>query len=349
MNRKAAKEITLSSAYAVMLTRYLKALNHANAFASSNTTNALADGYLERRTPFSEITSLIDAIAASQGNYGFGLDIGKAVHPSDYGLLGYLLMNCETLSEAIAQAVTFKRFGNQGLKAHTKQNENHIFYALNRTHPSRYLDTLVELDFASAYHFGHILAGPHCSQTVKLDRVEFMHQPIGSIERYTACFNCPVTFGAQQDQIVLHAFAGQLPVHGANRTIYSLIKDKLERLQSELEQGVSLSEQTYDYLQHNMGPDLPDSLATAKHFHMSLSAYKKHLKHENQCFQQISDQVRMDIACRLITHENIALKEVGFQLGFNSSSAFNRAFRRWLGMSPAEYRRQQGSLAANAY
>jgi AraC-like DNA-binding protein len=62
------------------------------------------------------------------------------------------------------------------------------------------------------------------------------------------------------------------------------------------------------------------------------------LEEENCGFQEIKDRVRHDIAAHLLQKSRLSLEEIGLSLGFSELSAFHRAFRRWTGLAPGEFR-----------
>ncbi|MCZ8103623.1 MAG: helix-turn-helix transcriptional regulator, partial [Burkholderiales bacterium] len=55
-------------------------------------------------------------------------------------------------------------------------------------------------------------------------------------------------------------------------------------------------------------------------------------------WQQLVDDTRRDLALRLIEDPRRPIGEITFELGFSQQSAFARAFRRWAGESPTQYR-----------
>src|SRR5690606_7057456 len=67
---------------------------------------------------------------------------------------------------------------------------------------------------------------------------------------------------------------------------------------------------------------------------------------DNTRFQDIIDEIRRDLALSYIRDTETALGEVSFLLGFSSPAAFQRAFKRWTGMAPGQYRRQSRETQA---
>ena len=58
------------------------------------------------------------------------------------------------------------------------------------------------------------------------------------------------------------------------------------------------------------------------------------------------EQVRKDKALRYVADDQYALGEIAFLLGFSELSAFSRAFKRWTGMAPAQYRARHQKASA---
>ena len=71
---------------------------------------------------------------------------------------------------------------------------------------------------------------------------------------------------------------------------------------------------------------------------MSRYTLHKRLKAENQTFAGLLEDVRCRLALIYIQDRNRPLVEVAEMLGFSELSAFSRAFKRWMGQSPATFR-----------
>jgi AraC-like DNA-binding protein len=56
-------------------------------------------------------------------------------------------------------------------------------------------------------------------------------------------------------------------------------------------------------------------------------------------YNDLQTDVRKTLALNLLENESMALAEIAFSLGYAEVSAFNHAFRRWVGQTPGEYRR----------
>ena len=71
---------------------------------------------------------------------------------------------------------------------------------------------------------------------------------------------------------------------------------------------------------------------------MSRQTLYRRLKAEGVTFEAILDAKRRSLAIRYLGHERTSVKAAAYKLGFSEPAAFSRAFKRWTGVSPSEFR-----------
>jgi AraC-like DNA-binding protein len=82
------------------------------------------------------------------------------------------------------------------------------------------------------------------------------------------------------------------------------------------------------------------TLETAAHrLHLSPRTLQRRLREEGTSHQEVIDDSRRQLASRMLVQSGLGIAEVAFALGFSEPSGLHRAFKRWTGMTPAEYRR----------
>jgi AraC-like DNA-binding protein len=84
--------------------------------------------------------------------------------------------------------------------------------------------------------------------------------------------------------------------------------------------------------------ELPSEEAIAQALHMSPRTLQRRLKAENTSYGEVVQQTRMQLAQQLLASPDISATEVGLACGFSDASAFTRAFKRWTGTTPSDYR-----------
>jgi AraC-like DNA-binding protein len=75
----------------------------------------------------------------------------------------------------------------------------------------------------------------------------------------------------------------------------------------------------------------------------SARTLQRRLKDAGVNYNDLLNDVRKTLALNLLENETLALGEIAFSLGYSEVSAFNHAFRRWVGQSPGDYRRLRAS------
>lgn len=81
--------------------------------------------------------------------------------------------------------------------------------------------------------------------------------------------------------------------------------------------------------------------ALATDMRMSSSTLRHRLHDEGQSYAGIKDEIRRDLACSLLTTTDQTVSEIATRLGYSEPSAFYRAFRKWMGLSPEAFRKSQ--------
>lgn len=85
-------------------------------------------------------------------------------------------------------------------------------------------------------------------------------------------------------------------------------------------------------------PDRPDMADMARRLGMSDRSLRRRLAEERTSYPELVERALASTAERLVGGTNLSIKTVAYQMGFSSSAAFHRAFRRWTALSPLEYR-----------
>lgn len=175
-------------------------------------------------------------------------------------------------------------------------------------------------------------------------RVSFPHACKGRKQAYEAFFGAPVVFGQQQEARIFLARTelskplarrfGQQAA-GGDDGFASASLDAFRPGARDIEAAVArMVEATL--------PDRPVSLPeAAAALGLSPRTLQRRLGEHGSVFEQIVDARRRDIAVERLTRTEASVTTVAMFLGYSDVAHFNRAFRRWEGLSPTDYRRKQ--------
>jgi AraC-like DNA-binding protein len=118
------------------------------------------------------------------------------------------------------------------------------------------------------------------------------------------------------------------PVEALARSFAADAPDPIERVLGALEYALA----------HGEGANPLLIARTARRLGMSARTLQRRLRASGTSFTHLLQQLRERSACRLLRQDDRRLSEIAEQLGFSEHSAFSRAFKRWTGTSPGQFR-----------
>ena len=179
-------------------------------------------------------------------------------------------------------------------------------------------------------------------QPLQAERIEIEFDAPAYAESYQALSLAPVQFGAQTNQLRLSRAVLDLrnPAHCPSTWQHLLQLCEQELL--ERTRIRSLGER----IAHLLGPLLnggrePDLEEVARRLQLPTWTLRRKLAEEGTQFRAILNDTRRDLAMSYIRDTELAFGEIAYLLGFASAEAFQRAFKRWSGVTPGEFRRSQ--------
>ena len=108
---------------------------------------------------------------------------------------------------------------------------------------------------------------------------------------------------------------------------------------SQIDDTPALQTQTKNEIARALSEGLPKMAEIARRLGLSVRSFHRRLSEQGVSFQTLTEETRRDIALGMLKDDRYALSEIAFLTGYSEQSAFNRAFKRWTGSTPATYRR----------
>lgn len=276
-------------------------------------------------------------------NSPIGLELGKRVRLHHLGALGYVLANAPSAAEAWGLFERFQPSLFNGGYAEMRLEGGQLCLEWGNdfgdvgTRLSDYVLMAGTLSVAR-----QLTQRPDLSPS----RLEWMGEAPAQLKTYEAYFGCPLEFGCPTLRIWMPPAAIQLPLfppetmhmahmlEGATEPVLTDDDELLRALHRELLAQMQLGHPHIDAVSAGLG--------------MSRRSLQRFLGGYGVSYSSMLDAARQRMACVYLHDGQVSLSEVALLLGFSEQSAFNRAFRRWLGMSPTQYLRQQNSAMRDA-
>jgi AraC-like DNA-binding protein len=110
-------------------------------------------------------------------------------------------------------------------------------------------------------------------------------------------------------------------------------------LLAELPKAESLTERVRALITEQLVAGEPSAERIARALHMSRRTLARKLDQEGTSFKDLLEGTRRHLALRYVGGHDLGMTEIAFLLGFSQAAPFHRAFKRWTGQTPLEYRR----------
>jgi AraC-like DNA-binding protein len=266
-----------------------------------------------------------------------GLMLGASAPQSALQIVGPLMLSCSTLREAIQLFQRYARLFVTGVRWSLREQGDTARFTYGVGLPagdtSRFFTEYVgALAIRVGTHF-------HESAKARATEVTFKHADPGYAALYESVFRCPVRFGAEDNSITFPRARLDLEqVHG-DSMLRAMLVDSAERLLREREDK-STVERVRTLLRYRRDLSELDATTIAQAIGLSPRALRRRLGIEGVSVTSLLDEARLRIACEDLKRPDSSIKEIAERLGFSEASAFHRAFKRWTGVTPAQYSRQ---------
>lgn len=290
---------------------------------------------------YSRLAILLENCAQKADHPLFALEYGVFQGAAVFGRLLYLLKNAETVGESLNGLIEYFHFhSNGGRLAATVEGKMVIINyepILPEGTPSR---QVAELAVGIGKALLKMLLGSQWSPF----GVHFRHGPGSSPKGYSRILGLPPQFNSTINGWVFDARLLELPLSDSDPKLHSLMREHLEKM-DELS-----PRELPDYVQHLMKTFLPNGRVTidqlADYMMLSARSLQRYLNDEGTSFQTLLDTTRQSMAERYLLESSISLTQLAGILGYSDLAAFSRAFQRWYGVSPRQWRKNKGIVSS---
>src|SRR5262249_39824902 len=171
-------------------------------------------------------------------------------------------------------------------------------------------------------------------------RVRFAHPRPASIAEHERIFRCPIEFEAPRNEILFAPRLLDLPHAHRGDAVCELLRARAEELLARRSSEDGVIERVLDLLRYRSELVAVDPDDIAARLGLSARSLQRRLRARGASLSQLVDLARKEIACSALAQPEAPIKDVAARLGFSEPSAFHRAFKRWMGETPAEFRRR---------
>jgi AraC-like DNA-binding protein len=264
----------------------------------------------------------------------FGQD-SRRMKAGSFAMLVHSVLGCKSLAQALDRSLRF-----YGLIL------DDIGGSLTREGTEATI-TLRERTGTAPRVFGHevllmLLHGVACwlvGRRIPILRARFSYPEPAHSAEYRLMYCTDLAYGRPHTAIVFAAEYLNLPIVQNERSVKEFLRTAPESILVKYKNGSSLSARIRRRLRQLLPGELPDFEMLAVELNMTTATLRRRLHEEGVSYQGIKDQLRRDLAIGYLSHSDRSVMDIALELGFSERSAFHRAFRKWTGASPGEFRR----------
>ena len=295
------------------------------------TPEALAS--IDHRLPAERVMRLWELAADATGDPSFGVHAAEALPGGGYDVIDYILSTAATVGDALSRFVRYTRLVFDHSTWELEIEPRHVRLARHVIKPWRQYD---EFTFTLVLSRLRMATGTLWAP----ERVELQHARHHDDGELARVFACPVSFGAHASAMY---FAPELlsvaHLHADSRLLDILVRHA-DALLNAVSHGGDLMARVSATIAREMRRTLPTLASTAREVRLPARTLQRRLAEHGISHSSLVDGVRRDLAFKYLGDFRLGTSEIAYLLHFGDPAALHRAFKRWTGESPTQYRRR---------
>jgi len=276
-------------------------------------------------------------------NNNFGLHFGRQFQPQFLGLIGYIGICSDTVGDALRnvcanfalhQQASLLWLSCQGEMCRLEYRVQHSSIPYKRQDAESSLGMFANL-IRTAF-------GTHWAP----ERVEFEHPKPEAWQEHCRVFDAPVLFARGSNALVFRSQVLHQTMPGRDARLLALMLESIHRLgasqQPEGQAGITADVKAS--IRQHLADGAPNIHTISDHLRLPVWSIQRRLAEQGLTFSCLLDQMRQELATWYLRQTSMSLSELALVLGYSEISAFSRAFRRWFGLSPKQWRQAHKRL-----
>lgn len=264
----------------------------------------------------------------------FGLHMGEHAEAGSWSILGYMMANCKNLGEAFEKSKRYQRMIGNLITGDARFAFNRIKSVLSvPSYAPPMSRHCFEAALSSSVRMMRTLTGKNISPL----EVSFTAPEPESRAEYERIFQCPVHFSQAYNSITIPISLVFIPIPAANPALLARFESYANDFIQSLGLKHNYAQKTTQIILGNLDDETLSIRKVAREMAVSVRKLQMELKEEGLVFTDLLTQIREELAKKYLV-ENYSVEEITYLLGYSEPSVFRKAFKKWSGQTPKEFR-----------
>ena len=265
-----------------------------------------------------------------------GLILGQHADFESIGIIFQLAINCNTVRESLLQVARYSDLGVEVYKAGLEEGNKFAEWS-QQCVSSRYLCVpLIEFESCQKLRVCKLVLG----ENFRPVQMKFQHSPPDYVYKYHQIFQAPLLFNQEKSAIVFPKEYLDMPNPNPQPYVKGVLARHADILEREIEKNKLFQDKVRKIVLRRLESGSVNLEMIAKELNVSSRSIYRKLRSENISYKDLLSEVRKQLALDYLKEASLSINDISFKLGFSESSAFHRAFKRWFGAKPGQYRRR---------
>jgi AraC-like DNA-binding protein len=268
-------------------------------------------------------------------NEALPLQMGEWVSEGTFDVVAHMISHSPSLRQAIDLSSRFGRLIIDGNQLHLRERGSDATLVLEFARTSPRMDRAhAEFVLVGLLRMLQMFGGP----ATRVFGVHFEHERPGHHRQYTRVFSGAERFAQTFTGIVFDATLLDRPYLHQHSQLYDLLWSQAESQLGQLSGGGGVVPRLEEYLLARPATRIPDMQTAARAQGISVRSLRRRLTEAGLSYRGLVQSVLERRATRLLRDMRHSIQDVAAALGFADATSFHRAFKRWTGLTPLEFR-----------
>ena len=263
-----------------------------------------------------------------------GLELGRKMHVSSYGMLGYALLTCATFGDALRLALRYPALLGTLFELSLEEDGQRVWFTAGDYREDPALAAFnIELCLASL----KVICDDLLGRPLPLLGARFDYPAPAYQARYGERFACPLHFEAGRNAFAFDRQWLDQPLPLADAVTHRAMAERCRKQNTEFTGRQAWLGRVRQRLatQLHAAPGL-DRLA--EQLNCSSRTLRRHLHDLGSSYQELLDELRFEQAKQWLADDAMPIHCIAERLGFSETASFRHAFVRWSGVAPSQFR-----------